>query len=134
MQPTDALASVFFSRAMARELTRQELHNLAMNIVGRELEAQGYEFLGVNSTLGKNPQFVCIREKAMSFIVVRPVGFPDDPTVYDLQKMKKIKEHAQKHNARCFYAGVGLYHAVDQELPVELDQEYLVEYEGLIEI
>ena len=31
------------------KLNDQELHNLAMNIVGKELEAQGYEFLGVNS-------------------------------------------------------------------------------------
>ena len=119
---------------MARNLTQQELHNLAMNIVGRELEAQGYEFMGVNSAMGKNPQFVCLKEKALHFIVVRPVAFPGDPKDYDRKKLLKVKEHAQKHNARCFYAGVGLYNSADRELPVELDQEYLVDYQGLIEI
>ena len=32
-----------------RPLTEQELRNLAMNIVGRELEAEGFEFMAVNS-------------------------------------------------------------------------------------
>ena len=36
---------------MEETLTKQELHNLAMNIVGKDLEAQGFEFLGVNSKL-----------------------------------------------------------------------------------
>ena len=40
------------------QLTDQELHNLAMNIVGKDLEEQGYEFLGVNSDFKKDPQFV----------------------------------------------------------------------------
>lgn len=38
---------------MSEQLSEQELHNLAMNIVGKDLEAQGYEFLGVNSKLKK---------------------------------------------------------------------------------
>ena len=44
-------------------LTAQELHNLAMNIVGRQLEKEGYEFMAVNSKPRRNPQFVCLREK-----------------------------------------------------------------------
>jgi len=119
---------------MARELTQQELHNLAMNIVGRELEAQGFEFMGVNSAMGKNPQFVCLREKVLHFIVVRAVAFPEDPTAYDPKLLQRVKEHAQKFEAGCFYAGVGLYNAGNRELPVELDQEYLVDYQGLIEV
>jgi hypothetical protein len=44
-----------------RALTEQELHNLAMNIVGKQLQAEGYEFMGVNSKPKKNPQFVCLK-------------------------------------------------------------------------
>lgn len=128
------MPSIGFFLRMARELTEQELHNLAMNIVGHGLEAEGFEFMGVNSTLGKNPQFVCLREKALHFIVVRAVGFPEDPRAYDRHTVQKVKEHAQKFNARCFYAGVGLSNAGDRELPVELDQEYYVDYQGLIEV
>lgn len=115
-------------------LTEQELHNLAMNIVGRELEAEGYEFMGVNSKPGKNPQFVCLRQKQLHFIVVRNVAYPEEPRTYDINLMQKIKAHAQNFDARTWYAGVGLSNAEDRRLPVYLNENYLVEYEGLIEI
>ena len=39
-------------------LTEQELHNLAMNIVGEAVvEALNWEFLLVNSQMKKDPQF-----------------------------------------------------------------------------
>ena len=115
-------------------LTKQELHYLAMNIVGRELEEAGYEFLGVNSKPKRNPQFVCLKEKKLHFIVVRNVTFPSDPRDYDEQLMSKVKEHALKFEARTWYAGVGLSNAENRNLPLYKDEKYLVEYEGLIEI
>jgi len=117
-----------------KALTVQELHNLAMNIVGKELEAAGFEFMAVNSKPKKNPQFVCLKEKQLHFIVVRNIPFPRDPGVYDKELMEKIKEHALKFEARTYYAGVGLSNAEDRNLPVYLNEKYLVEYEGLIEI
>ncbi len=119
---------------MGKPLTEQELHNLAMNIVGKELEAEGYEFMGVNSKPKKNPQFVCLKEKELHFIIVRSVSYPKDPTNYDVSLMQKMKDHALKHEARTYYAGVGLYNASNQELPVYLNEEYIVAYNGLIEI
>ena len=115
-------------------LTEQELHNLAMNIVGRQLQAQGYEFMGVNSKPKKNPQFVCLKEKELHFIVVRNISYPNDPREFDEALMTKVKEHAKKFEARTWYAGVGLSNAQDRMLPVYLNREYIVEYEGLIEI
>ena len=117
-----------------KPLSEQELHNLAMNIVGRQLEAEGYEFMGVNSKPKKNPQFVCLIDKQLHFIVVRNVVFPQDPKKYDMTFMLKMKDHAIKHEGKMFYAGVGLYNAVDQSLPVFLNKEYIVDYDGLIEI
>jgi len=117
-----------------KALTEQELHNLAMNIVGKELEAEGFEFMGVNSKLKKNPQFVCLKEKELHFIVVRSIPYPEDPSKYDTSLMKKIKEHALKHEARTYFAGVGLSNATDRTQPVLLNQDYIVEYEGLVEI
>ena len=52
-------------------LTEQELHNLAMNIVGKDLESKGFEFLAVNSKLKKDPQFVALKDKILHFVVVR---------------------------------------------------------------
>lgn len=115
-------------------LTEQELHNLAMNIVGRELEAEGYEFMGVNSKPKRNPQFVCLKEKELHFIVVRNVEYPADPREYDHRLMQQVKDHALKFEARTWYAGVGLSNAKDRSLPVYLDEDYLIEYDGLIEI
>jgi hypothetical protein len=117
-----------------KALTVQELHNLAMNIVGKELEATGFEFMAVNSKPKKNPQFVCLKEKQLHFIVVRNIPFPQDPRVYDKELMEKVKDHALKFEARTYYAGVGLSNAEDRNLPVYLNEKYLVEYEGLIEI
>ena len=81
---------------MARELTEQELHNLAMNIVGRELEANGFEFMAINSKPKKNPQYVCLKEKVLHFIVVRNVEFPLNPREYDEELMQTVKVHAEK--------------------------------------
>jgi len=126
-------ASVFLL-PMGRELTEQELHNLAMNIVGRELEDNGFEFMAINSKPKKNPQYVCLKEKVLHFIVVRNVEFPLDPREYDEELMQTVKAHAEKFEARTYFAGVGLSNAADRTEPLYLDEEYVVDYQGLIEI
>ncbi len=115
-------------------LTEQELHNLAMNIVGKDLEEQGYEFLGVNSKLKKDPQFVALKDKTLNFVVVRAIQYPDDANTYDPLGMQKIKEHAIKFNAKAYYAGVGLGHGDDYGKAVIKDQDYTVLYNGIQEI
>lgn len=119
---------------MGKPLTEQELHNLAMNIVGKQLEAEGYEFMGVNSKAKKNPQFVCLKEKQLHFIVVRSVSYPENPREYDAKLMQKVKKHAESFEAKSYYAGVGLSNANDRELPVYLNEDYIVEYDGLLEV
>ena len=116
-----------------RILTEQELHNLAMNIVGRELEANGFEFMAINSKPKKNPQFVCLKDKLLHFIVVRNVAHPKDPRDYDQKLMAKVKDHAIKFEAKVYYAGVGLFNALDRNLPVYLNENYIVDYQGLME-
>lgn len=119
---------------MAELLDKQELHNLAMNIVGKDLEEQGFEFLGVNSQLKRNPQFVALRDKKLHFVIVRAVSYPDDANDYDPFFMNEIKQHADKFNAKTFYAGVGLGSADDYGKPVEKGTSYTVIYNGLQEI
>ncbi len=116
------------------ELSEQDLHNLAMNVVGEDLQEQGYEFLGVNSQLKRNPQFVALRNKRLHFVIVRAISYPDNPVEYDAIFMETIKEHANKFNARTFYAGVGLAHSEDYEKPLTKDSQYVVNYNGLQEI
>lgn len=119
---------------MAVFLNKQELHNLAMNIVGKELEAQGFEFMGINSKLEKDPQFVALKDKKLHFIIVRARSFPDNANTYDSAFMLKMKEHALKFEAKTYYAGVGLGHGDNYQHPVEKDQPYTLIYNGLQEI
>lgn len=117
-------------------LTEQELHNLAMNIVGKQLEADGFDFLAVNSELRKNPQFVCTRNKKMRFVVVKAIEYPGDPKDMEFlgSDLNKMKEHALKFDAETFYAGVGLVNAADYNLPVYLNEDYIVDFDGLVEL
>lgn len=117
---------------MSRVLTKQELHNLAMNIVGKDLEQRGFEFIAINSKLGRHPQFVCIDKKNQRFFVlVKAVGFSENPNNYDVIWMESFKRHAIEHEAKVFYAGVGLQNAVDPTQPVLHNEEYLLEYNGI---
>tara|TARA_R110000796_G_scaffold41772_4_gene103433 strand:- start:9082 stop:9438 length:357 start_codon:yes stop_codon:yes gene_type:complete len=117
-----------------KPLTEQELHNLAMNIVGKQLEADGYEFMAVNSTLKKNPQFVCLKNKKLHFIVVKCINYPNDPKDIDVDNLNKMKEHALKFEADTYYAGVGLVNATDYNKSVCLNEDYIVDYDGLVKI
>jgi len=117
---------------MSKSLTKQDLHNLAMNHVGKELEERGFEFIAVNSKLKKHPQFVCIdKNNQRFFVIVRAVLLPENPNNYDVIWMETFKNHAREQDAKVLYAGVGLGNPEDENLPIYLNQEYLIEYNGL---
>ncbi len=119
---------------MENELSKQELHNLAMNIVGEDLEKQGFEFLGIKSELKSNPQFVALKDKKLHFVIVRAITYPDDPKEYDHIFMQSMKEHGLKFKARTFYAGVGFANSNNYEKPISREEDYIVNYDGLQEI
>ena len=117
---------------MSKPLTKQELHNLAMNHVGKELEERGFEFIAINSKLKKHPQFVCMdKNKQYFFVIVRAVLLPENPNNYDVVWMESFKTHAREQDAKVLYAGVGLANTKDEKLPVYLDEDYLMEYNGI---
>jgi len=116
------------------ELSKQELHNLAMNIVGKDLEKKGYEFLAVNSKFKKDPQFVALKDKKLHFVVVRAISYPNNPRDYDEALMTKMKNHADKFNAKTYFAGVGIANSKNYELPVSGLGDYVLNYNGLIKI
>ncbi len=117
---------------MGKALTNQELHNLAMNHVGRDLERRGFEFIAVNSKLKKHPQFVCIdKTNQYFFVIVRAVLLPENPNNYDVVWMETFKQHAREQNAKVLYAGVGLGNPNGEQFPVYLNEEYLIEYQGI---
>lgn len=117
---------------MSKALTPQEIHNLAMNHVGKDLEARGFEFIAINSKLKRHPQFVCIdKNKQYYFVVVRAVILPENPNNYDVVWMETFKKHAYEKDAKVLYAGVGLGNPNGEDLPIYLNEEYLIEYNGI---
>ncbi|MDA0177336.1 MULTISPECIES: Na(+)-translocating NADH-quinone reductase subunit F [Mesoflavibacter] len=117
---------------MGKELTKQDLHNLAMNHVGKDLESRGFEFVAINSKLKRHPQFVCIDKNSQYyFVIVKAVILPENPNNYDVIWMESFKKHAQSKNAKVLYAGVGLGNPNGDHLPVFLNEEYLMEYNGI---
>jgi len=117
---------------MSKPLTKQELHNLAMNIVGKDLESKGYEFLAVNSQLKRNPQFVCVdKNNQRYFVIVKADVISDFPITYDVIWMETFKKHAHTQQAKVVFAGVGLGNVKDKSQPPNLNETYLLQYEGL---
>lgn len=117
---------------MSKALTKQELHNLAMNHVGKDLEKRGFEFIAINSKLKRHPQFVCIdANNQYFFVIVKAVILPENPNNYDVIWMESFKNHAREKDAKVLYAGVGLGNPKGEELPVYLDEDYLIEYNGI---
>ncbi|PKQ43785.1 Na(+)-translocating NADH-quinone reductase subunit F [Confluentibacter flavum] len=117
---------------MSKPLNQQELHNLAMNHVGKDLETRGFEFIAINSKLKKHPQFVCIdKNKQYYFVIVRAVILPENPNNYDILWMESFKEHARENDAKVLYAGVGVGNPDGDHLPIYLNEEYLIEYNGI---
>jgi len=117
---------------MSKPLTEQELHNLAMNHVGKDLESRGFEFIAINSKLKKHPQFVCIDKNSQYyFVIVRVVKLPENPNNYDVVWMESFEKHAREHAAKVLYAGVGVGNPNGDHLPIYLNEEYSMEYNGI---
>ena len=117
---------------MSKPLSEQEMHNLAMNHVGKDLESRGFEFVAINSKLKKHPQFVCVDKNSQYFfVIVRVVKLPENPNNYDVVWMETFKKHAFEKEAKVLYAGVGIGNPEGTELPIYLNEEYLIEYNGI---
>jgi hypothetical protein len=112
-------------------LQYQDIHKLAMKEVGDYLTEERFEFLAVNSQPKKDPQFVCVRDQKLHFVVVRGCLYPENPKDYDLKLMHQVRDHGVKYKATTYYAGVGFAHAEDYELPLTQNDPYAVNFSGL---
>lgn len=120
---------------MLKALTEQELHNLAMNIVGKKLQEMGYEFVAVNSQLKKHPQFVLYKKgEPTIFVLVKATNNLQNPNQYDRIWMETFVNHAKKNNAKVWFAGVGIANAESVESPVFKNQPYYVAFEDFVKI
>ena len=116
-------------------LTKQELHNLGMNIVGKKLQEMGYEFVAINSELKKHPQFVLFKKgEPTIFVLVKTTNNIQSPEEYDVLWMETFKEHAKKQNAKVWFAGIGIANSESIDLPVFKDKPYYIEFNDFIKI
>ncbi|MCL7755065.1 Na(+)-translocating NADH-quinone reductase subunit F [Polaribacter sp. Z022] len=116
-------------------LTEQELHNLAMNIVGEKLTKMGYEFQAINSQLKKHPQFVLFKKgEPTIFVLVKATNNIQNPNEYDAIWMETFKNHAIKQNAKVWFAGVGIANAESVDNPVFKNQPYYEAFDDFIKI
>ncbi|TCI93780.1 Na(+)-translocating NADH-quinone reductase subunit F [Tenacibaculum sp. M341] len=116
-------------------LTEQELHNLAMNFIGKKLQEMGYEFVAVNSKLKKHPQFVLFKKgEPTIFVLVKATKNLQNPNDYDVLWMETFKEHAKKQHAKVWYAGVGIANAESVDLPVIKDKPYYIAFEDFLKL
>lgn len=112
-------------------MSEQELHHIAMNHVGKQLEKDGFEFLAVNSHLKKHPQFVCVdKENTLHYILVQHATYPNNPQYYDPIWMETIRKHAAKKKAQIKFAGVGIANANNIENPIVKHEDYHLFFEG----
>jgi hypothetical protein len=115
-------------------LGKDELHRLAMNIIGKDLEKDNYEFLSINSSLEKNPQFVCTKNKQLYFIIVKAILYPENPKTFEIKNLNKILDHCTKFDAKLLCAKVGLANSDNYELPLFKNSSYIINYEGIEKI
>ena len=68
-----------------------------MKEVGSFLEAEGYEFLAINSKIKRSPQYVCVKDKVLYFVVVNACLNAKSPKSFDIKQMIKEKNKAKKN-------------------------------------
>ena len=83
-----------------------------MQEVGTYLEKEGFEFLAVNSQIKRSPQFVCVKEKILYFVVAQGCLYPKAPKDFDAIKMNKVnlgfddfKKNCGKRKTRISFNG-----------------------------
>jgi hypothetical protein len=113
------------------ELSEQELHQIAMNHVGKDLEQKGFEFIAINSQLKRHPQFVCVdKQNILHFVMVQAVPYPINPEIPNILFVDTFLNHAKSKKAKVLFAGVGIANSNNLDTPVYSNSDYIINYNG----
>jgi len=115
-------------------MNSEELHFLGIKVVYKDLVDKGYEVLNVRKETDVNPQILATKDDKRYFIVVRTSYYPEMGVLVP-HIAAEVLQHANKHNATCLFASVGIANAngeTDEEMarPVT-GGEYYINYKGL---
>ncbi len=119
-------------------MTIEEIHDFGVQIVCEEMAKGGYEILGANPSLSVTPQIVARKNGRLCFVVVRTDVYPNKGVLADEREIGHNLQHAERNNATCYFASVGIcnaaaFDAKDEEAmqnPVRSGGFY-VDFDGL---
>lgn len=119
-------------------MTRQEIHDFGVQIVYEEMMKDGYEILGANPSLATTPQIVAKKNGRLCFVVVRTDVYPNKGRLADDRELFYNLEHAERNDAVCYFAGVGICNAAATDAGNEAamsvparDGGFYVDFDGL---
>jgi hypothetical protein len=119
-------------------MTREEMQDFGVQIVFEEMAREGYEILGANPSLAMTPQIVARKDGRLFFVVVRTDVYPNKGKLAGDKELFYNLEHAERNNAVCYFASVGICNSAAAEagdekamgIPVKGDGFY-VDFDGL---
>lgn len=119
-------------------MTREEIQDFGVQIVYEEMAKDGYEILGANPSLAMTPQIVARKNGRLCFVVVRTDVYPNKGKLADDREAFYNLEHAERNNALCYFASVGICNSAAAEagdekamgIPVR-DGGFYVDFDGL---
>ena len=119
-------------------MTREEIQDFGVQIVYEEMARDGYEILGANPSLAMTPQIVARKNGRLCFVVVRTDVYPNKGKLADDREAFYNLEHAERNDALCYFASVGICNSAAAEagdekamgIPVR-DGGFYVDFDGL---
>lgn len=116
-------------------MTPEEIHEFGIQIVAQELEKEGNQVIGVNTTLAENPQVIAKVKGELALVVVRTAVYPGKGEIESDELALQLIAHAHAHRATCYFASVGIANMEgtnDAEMSVPVrGAGYHVAFEGL---
>ena len=119
-------------------MTREEIQDFGVQIVYEEMARDGYEILGANPSLAMTPQIVARKNGRLCFVVIRTDVYPNKGRLADDRELFYNLEHAERNNALCYFASVGICNAAAAEAGDEKamgvpcrDGGFYVDFDGL---
>ena len=119
-------------------MTKEEIHGFGVQIVCEAMTLGGYEILGANPSLSVTPQIVARKNGRICFVVVRTGIYPNKGTLADDREIRRNLQHAERNNATCYFASVGICNAAatdardEESMRISVrDGGFYVDFDGL---
>jgi hypothetical protein len=115
-------------------MTADELHQLGIKVVYKEMIDNGFEVVGVRNELSSNPQIVAKKDGKFVLVVVKTAAYPDMGVLYP-RVAAEVNDIASQKGAICYFASVGVANAngetKEEMAKPTLNGKHLIKYEGL---